>query len=187
MMGVVKLSEADLVAQLVGALDPGDAAWVLARAGAEDHLRASGLAAWAGVPGAAAPRLRATAGAGDDLRAAEDLAVGDRLTVALPWEGPLDAARCAVFRDAGGVEARLWPAPGPWPALSRFRQRDGVPVADLVLGPPAGVQRFTFVLVHAALAEDAWPDADARWARLLAAYRAGTLVGCEVELTLSSP
>lgn len=180
-MAVVDLSDLDLAAWAFGALDPGDAAWLSARAGPADRLRAAGLAACAGVLApCGVPALHAEGIAAPLLSGDGVLRPGDRIALPLAWDGPLHESRVTVFRTIGGVAERIFPDDAAWPALGAFPHRHGHPVVDIVLDLPAGKQRFDVVMVHCTIA-----DAPA-WDRLRAAYASGALPGVTVEVTVAA-
>ena len=181
----MSIPDRDLIAQLLGVLEPGDAAWLETRTGLDERLRAASLAAAAGIPGASPlPPLRASPGAAALLDAAPPMRPGERLVVPLAWEAPLDRARCVVWREVGGHLERIFPSGPSWAPLSRFRQQDGEPVADIVLAGPPGRQRFEVVLLHEDLAEEPWEEDDPRWGRVREFWLAGLLAGCTVEVTV---
>lgn len=207
----MNISEAALLADLLGVLEPGDQAWLTAHATAEHHLRAAGLAACAGLtwkrtlPALQAVPRAADTLAGDTVAAstpgseplpAEPPAtpapktyaywpLGDRLVIPLTWAGArdlLERARIVVFREAQGRRGRIFPMGTTWPRLTAFRWQDDRPVADIVLTGPRGRQRFDVVLLHESVADQPWEDDDPRWERLYAAGLAGLLPACTVEI-----
>lgn len=185
-MAVVDLSDRELAAWAFGTLEPGDAAWLAAHAGPADRLRAAGLAAWAGVATrTGVPPLRAEGHAAPLLSGPTRLRPGDRITLPLAWDGPLHEARVAVFRTIAGIAERIFPSDDSWATLADFPQRDGHPVADIVLDLPAGEQRFDVVLVHRSLAESPWPEREV-WDRLRSAYAAGCLPGVTVSVEVEA-
>lgn len=185
-MAVVNLPDRELAAWAFGVLDPGDAAWLAARAGPVERLRAAGMAACAGVAApCGVPPLRAEGLAAPLLSAEAVLRAGDRIALPLAWAGALHETRVAIFRTAGAVVERIFPRDESWPTLAAFPHRYGRPVADIVLAPPAGRQRFDLVLVHETLAAAPWSE-HGLWERLRAAYAAGALPGVTVEVAVEA-
>lgn len=182
----VDIQDRELLAELLGALEPGDAAWVGDNRTVAQRLRAAGLAACAGlaVP-RALPGLAADVCAPDTLDGAPTGRVGDRLVLPLTWAGSLEQARIVVWRECEGTHERIFPRGSAWPTLAAFRQRDAQPVIDLVLAGPAGLQRYDIVLID--LVGPRWADDDPSWERLYAAGRAGGLPGCRVEIRVGEP
>ena len=178
------VSDRTLMAAALGLLEPGDDLVLGEALGTGEHLRQSGLAALAGValPNALAGPSAARTSAGVLGAGSGPLRVGERASFLLAWPELPEGARCAVFRRAGGQTRRLYPGPSTWTPLSRFRQRDGHPLLELVIEPPAGPQKLDVILVSGELTDRPWPDGDDAWGLLHAAWLAGRGYGVTLEV-----
>lgn len=178
------LTDRTLMAAALGLLDPGDAEALDETLGAPEALRQSGLAALADVPLAhTLPGPRATRGGAGVLAGSERrIRPGQRVSFALDWPDLPANARCAVFRRVGPLVERIYPSGPIWTPLSSFRQREGRPLLELVVEPPAGLQRIDAVLVAGELAAEAWPDDSPWWGRIHEAWLAGRGYGVTLEL-----
>lgn len=178
------VSDRTLMAAALGLLDPGDDLLLGDALGTGEHLRQSGLAALAGValPNARSGPTAARSSAGLLGARGGPLRVGDRASFLLEWPDLPEGARCAVFRRAAGQTRRLYPGPSTWTPLSRFRKRDGHPLLELIIEPPAGQQQLDVVLVAGELTATPWPEGDAAWGLLHQAWLEGRGYGVTIEV-----
>ena len=177
------VSDRTLMAAALGVLDPGDELALGGALGPGEHLRQSGLAALAEVPLAhplgAPTATRASRGTLSGDRRARP---GDRVSFVLRWPDLPPGARCAVFRRVDQEVQRVYPQGGAWTPLQRFRHRDGAPVLDVVVAPPAGQQWLDVVLVAETLTAEPWPDGSPAWERLHRAFLDGRGYGVTLSL-----
>jgi hypothetical protein len=173
-------TERELMGFALGLTDPGDAL-VVGEGLADDplaSLRVAGAAALEGLisPG---PRLRPPslcAQPGRVLGPGEALEPGDRLVLRIASPVADDRVRLALFREVEGSETLLFPQPGrAWPGLEVFRREDGERLVDLVLEEPAGLHRYTLVLLPVELYSEPWPQDDPRWEGVRQAAQRGDL------------
>lgn len=178
------VSDRTLMAAALGLLEPGDDLVLGDALGAGEHLRQSGLAVLAGValPNALSGPTAARTSAGLLGAANGPLRVGERASFLLDWPDLPEGARCAVFRRAAGATRRLYPGPTTWTPLSRFRRRDGSPLLELVLEPPAGQQKLDVILVAGELTDAPWPDGDPAWGLLHQAWLEGRGYGVTIDV-----
>lgn len=180
----MSISDRVLMGAALGVLEPGDALALAGEMGASEHLRQSGLAALAEVPLAASlvpPALERVSGGVLDAPGRVHR-IGSRVSFALRWPDLPPDARCAVFRRASDGLRRLYPGPERWTPLSGFRQREGHPLLELALEPPAGRQQIDVVLVSGALTDRPWSEGSAAWTSLHSAFLRGHGYGVTVEL-----
>jgi hypothetical protein len=183
-------TERELIGFALGFSEPGDA--LALGEGLLDNLARSlsvaGAAALAGRPNPG-PRVRSPSLGAEPARLlgpGEAPVPGDR--VVLRVEPPLAAEglRLALFREVGGREALLFPRTGrDWPGLEVFRSEGGARLLDLVLEAPAGLHRYTLVLLPAALFREPWPPEDVRWAGVRAAAWRGDLPSASTEIRVA--
>ncbi len=181
------ISDRTLLGAALGVLDPGDALALDEALGPSEHLRQSGLGALAGIPVPnALPGPTLSRGSSGVLSAPDrPLRLGERLSFVLCWPGLPEDARCAVFRRVNGERCRVYPKTETWTPLSRFRQRDGLPLLELVVEPPTGPQALDVILVSGDLSERPWPDDSPHWEALHRRYREGQGYGITVDIYIS--
>lgn len=177
------VTDRTLLGAALGILDPGDELALDELLGPSEHLRQSGLAAIAGlrVPNALdAPRVEQAASG--RLSAERPVRPGDRVSFVLRWPGLPPDARCAVFRRAEGDTQRVYPRSSTWSPLTSFRQRGGLPLLELIVEPPSGLQHLDVVLISGQLRGEPWPDGSPVWDTLHGSYLEGFGYGVTIDI-----